>query len=470
MRSQYTPRFINHYVKVTSCDLVGDKYREENKKNSGARLAYINHAYNKGYSKLGVQLFQSNYYLEEFLEDLKTFNDIYTTVVIYFPELNGIISVKDINLYVESLCWNNNSISPDLNKRLSSLIDRLVDIRYEKLKRKYNNILDFPDKRTLFTLYANSNYTEALKNGYEYLKRKYTVNKDLYMIGEDIANIDVSYATDCFYSDILKYFIANYFGEKQSSSMATYLLDNYVSRKEYLEESVSITERLKTLFPDSNLFQSLFVNGYVSSFDSIYSPYEKFGRIIYSSYSSGRFALVKRMDNLRLIADDLKDELKAMDAYNDFINQFKKLKNFSFISFEQFKHIFSDDDSYYNAILRGYDIARNSDKNKPYVTFGKKLAMYAQSEANNDRSANDISMKILFELLDSFKEPLWSLKAERYRSVLKKYPILDDILSFDEFYQMFKPNTYCEIVEFGYSDAKRGYSKIASNVKKRSSR
>ena len=43
----------------------------------------------------------------------------------------------DINSYVGSKHWNNDSISPDLKKRLLSLIDRLVSSRYDILKGKY---------------------------------------------------------------------------------------------------------------------------------------------------------------------------------------------------------------------------------------------------------------------------------------------------------------------------------------------
>ena len=57
----------------------------------------------------------------------------------YFPELRGVISVNDINSYVGSKHWNNDSISPDLKKRLLSLIDRLVSSRYDILKGKYVN-------------------------------------------------------------------------------------------------------------------------------------------------------------------------------------------------------------------------------------------------------------------------------------------------------------------------------------------
>ena len=75
-----------------------------------------NIAIKKGYASFGIQLFHSNYNLEEFFDDLKEFNDIFNTIFMYFPELRGVISVNDINSYVGSKHWNNDSISPDLKK------------------------------------------------------------------------------------------------------------------------------------------------------------------------------------------------------------------------------------------------------------------------------------------------------------------------------------------------------------------
>ena len=432
-----------------------------------------NIAIKRGYASLGIQLFHSNYNLEEFFDDLKEFNDIFNTIFMYFPELRGVISVNDINSYVGSKHWNNDSISPDLKKRLLSLIDRLVSSRYDILNGKYVNFSKFPDKYSLCDIYSNSVYMDTIKDVYDNLERKCSENSDLYYLGQAIACIDNSSDLNSFYSDILKLFVARSFGEKQFSDMIAYINDNHSFELAVLGGNGSLIDKLKDLLPNDNLFHVLYEYGYLSNFDSVYSDYERFGKILYceySNYRAMRSKLFSRFKNLRLDASNLKSAEELIVAYNDFVNQFKKIRNINFITFEQFKLLVSKDDSYFNAIFRGYDSAILEEKNDSYYMFGKKLASYAQNEANDKRNANDISMNILFELLDSFKEDLLSQRIQKFNSVLKKYPLLDGTLNFNEFYQMFKPNKSFDIVDFGYQHGKKGFSKLAPASKVHSSK
>ena len=454
------------FVRVTSRDIVGEDEARKKTMKSDTKTRDINYAIGQGYSLLGIQLFHSNFDLNEFLYDIKIFNGVSSTIFTLYPELRNIISTDNIKSYIASSYWNNGDVPTEIRDRICPLMDKLVEARYNVLSKKYGKISSFPEKRKICEIFANDNYLEAVRIGYEQIQRRCLSNIDFYNLGGGISTGSNSFGLNGFYSDILKYFVANAYGETEKAAVATCMIGKYTSELSCLDEEdenvdkSSPIEKIKALFPKDGLFNSLFNVGYVPSFETQYSSFEKFGKTLYDT-KYGCSVIVQKLNSARMSCKESISDDEIRTVYDRFAKSFLKLNIKETITLDQFKRIVSDsDDSYYKAVLRGYDNAKESTKNPAYVEFGRKLADYAKSLSTDSKGAHSLSRAILDELVDSFKESSYSKMSERYSAVLSRYPALDNILNFEEFYEMFKPNDLMEIVSFGYNDAKNGVSKF----------